>query len=296
MKIDYVIPYVTSDDSAWRQLFEKYFGKNYYDIESVRFDGNMLFKYVFRGIENHMPWINNVFLIVQSESQIPKWINRDTVQIIYHDSFIPSEYLPTFNSCTIECFLHLIPGLSNLFIYGNDDTYILKDVDPSEFFDGVMPKHYLKQSFYNRKYENKHIKMCQGMLRLVGKKLGLSPFPDNFYSVPKHCQQPFNKSILKSIAGAFNTEIKESITRFRNEKNISQYLFILYYMYSTAFKYVSHIPSRSFDMNISLNEIIELPRHNQFKLICLNNNTANNELIMMSSFEKHFPVKSRFEI
>jgi hypothetical protein len=67
------------------------------------------------------------------------------VNIIKHSDFIPSHFLPTFNSATIECFLHRIKSLSNFFIYGNDDTYIMNTCYESDFFKNGMPLNVLTE-------------------------------------------------------------------------------------------------------------------------------------------------------
>ncbi len=46
------------------------------------------------------------------------------------------EFLPTFNSLTIECLLWRIQGLSNHFIYLNDDCFIIRPVSSDDFFHG----------------------------------------------------------------------------------------------------------------------------------------------------------------
>jgi hypothetical protein len=43
--------------------------------------------------------------------------------------------LPTFNSLSIETLLWRIPGLSNQFIYFNDDEVLLRRVAPTDFFN-----------------------------------------------------------------------------------------------------------------------------------------------------------------
>lgn len=47
--------------------------------------------------------------------------------------------LPTFNSLSIEAVLHRIPGLSEHFVYFNDDFFLNRPVAPKEFFgpDGI---------------------------------------------------------------------------------------------------------------------------------------------------------------
>lgn len=70
MRIDYVVPYVDDTDPVWRRLFEEnsQFNKHGKKETSLRFAENKTFKYVFRGIEKHMPWVGDIILLVQSES------------------------------------------------------------------------------------------------------------------------------------------------------------------------------------------------------------------------------------
>ena len=86
-----------------------------------------LLKYLFKSLEKYLPWINKLHMIVMSDSQVPKWINRENVNIIYHSDFIPKKYLPTFSSHTIELNLHRIKTLSENFVFFNDDFFYCTD-------------------------------------------------------------------------------------------------------------------------------------------------------------------------
>ena len=57
-----------------------------------------------------------------------------------HRDFIPEEYLPTFNTNPIELNIHRIAGLSERFVYFNDDMFLIDAVKPSDFFDGELPR------------------------------------------------------------------------------------------------------------------------------------------------------------
>ena len=133
MPIDYVTTFVDGSDTNWRRLYAKTFGRA---PEAQRFRNYDTLKYALRGVEECMPWIRNVVIIVQSETQIPKWLDRNhpKVRIVYHKDFIPKEFLPTFNSNVIEMFISKIPGLSNEFILANDDMIAVKRMPESEFF------------------------------------------------------------------------------------------------------------------------------------------------------------------
>ena len=51
-----------------------------------------------------------------------------------HERIIPNELLPTFNSTTIEMYLHRIPDLAEQFIYSNDDMFPIRPLQISDFF------------------------------------------------------------------------------------------------------------------------------------------------------------------
>src|SRR5579872_2453281 len=72
------------------------------------------------------PWIRQIFVVVADESQ-RQLFNPDYKElvtlILHQDIFSNLDNLPTFNSHAIECNIHNIPGLSEQFLYGNDDTF-----------------------------------------------------------------------------------------------------------------------------------------------------------------------------
>ena len=106
-KIDYLFPFVDDNDEMWLKEYHKY-KNNDTDYKSdiltgeARYKTYDLLKYKLRSIEMYMPWINNVYMIVASPSQIPEWLDTSKVKIVYHKDFIPEEFLPTFNSNVIE--------------------------------------------------------------------------------------------------------------------------------------------------------------------------------------------------
>lgn len=59
-----------------------------------------------------------------------------------HKDYIPEEYLPTFSSHPIELNLHRIKGLSEQFVYFNDDTFIINAMQPEDFFKKGLPRDY----------------------------------------------------------------------------------------------------------------------------------------------------------
>ena len=132
MDIDFVITWVNMDDPEWKKEFNKYRHnkdntKN--GVSEARFRDYGFLKYWFRGVEKFAPWVRKIHFVTFN-GQIPEWldVNNPRIHVVSHHDFIPSQFLPTFNSVVIERYLHKIPGLSEHFVYFNDDFYIINHV------------------------------------------------------------------------------------------------------------------------------------------------------------------------
>lgn len=71
-----------------------------------------------------------------TNGQVPDWLDTSNkrIQIVTHkEIFRVHTALPTFSSPAIEFNLHHIEGLSDYFIYFNDDVFLGRPVFPSDF-------------------------------------------------------------------------------------------------------------------------------------------------------------------
>uniref|UniRef100_A0A671VTB3 N-acetylglucosamine-1-phosphotransferase subunits alpha/beta n=1 Tax=Sparus aurata TaxID=8175 RepID=A0A671VTB3_SPAAU len=105
------------------------------DVSASRFEDNEELRYSLRSVERHAPWVRHIFIV--TNGQIPSWLNLDNprVTVVTHqDIFQNHSHLPTFSSPAIETHIHRIPGLSQKFIYLNDDVMFGKDVWPDDFY------------------------------------------------------------------------------------------------------------------------------------------------------------------
>jgi hypothetical protein len=105
-------------------------------------DAFELLRYSFRSLEKYAPWVRNVYLLT-ARPQVPAWIARENprLRIVHHDEIMPGDgTLPAFNSNCIETFLHLLPGISESFLYLNDDYLLGSPVSIADFHapDGRM--------------------------------------------------------------------------------------------------------------------------------------------------------------
>lgn len=105
------------------------------DVSASRFEDNEELRYSLRSVERHAPWVRHIFIV--TNGQIPSWLNLDNprVTVVTHqDIFLNHSHLPTFSSPAIETHIHRISGLSQKFIYLNDDVMFGKDVWPDDFY------------------------------------------------------------------------------------------------------------------------------------------------------------------
>lgn len=162
--VDLVVPFVDNNDPVWQKTYNSYCSKFAKDkvnkIASARYDNPGFFKYALKLIDKFMPWVRKIFLIVSNIEQVPDYINKEKTVIVLHKDIIPARFLPTFNSTTIEMYIHNIEGLSEHFIYTNDDMYPIKKLSKEDFFaaDGKIRVNFTRESLLRT--NNQFRKVC----------------------------------------------------------------------------------------------------------------------------------------
>ena len=139
-KIDFVLLWVDGNDSAWLEQKNQYSPKKVdFSTSDNRFRDWDNLQYWFRGVEKYAPWVNNIYFITWGH--LPKWLNTEhpKLKIVKHTDFIPEQYLPTFNSDTIETNLFRLDELSETFVLFNDDFFLIDSVKPEDFFHNGLP-------------------------------------------------------------------------------------------------------------------------------------------------------------
>ena len=136
MEIDLVYLWVNGNDPQWqakRQSVTGDIGHTSVNCRGRYMDNGEL-KYSLRSIGLYAPWVRKIFIV--TDNQVPEWLDtaHPKIQIVDHSEILPEESRPCFNSVIIENFLYKIPGLSEYFLYGNDDMLINRPVTPETFF------------------------------------------------------------------------------------------------------------------------------------------------------------------
>ena len=293
--MDIVITYVDGVDPEWQADYANCIGtianaKRYRDWGTL--------PYLLRGIEECMPFIENVFLVVARESQIPKWINQDVVHVVLHRDFIPAQFLPTFNSTAIEMFMHRIEGLAEEFIYFNDDFFPLMPCLPTDFFRNGQTA--VSMGYHLCTFNNLFRIQTKRSDRLARQAAGEKAM--FFYIRPQHTCAPMLKSVCTELYERCNAAILSSVTSLRTRRNYNQYIFTDY-AYFTGRTFKQRISNQHISLSIattkSLMKSIVSPTR---KLACINDVNMSEEKFLRfqaclhNAFQIRFPHKSHFEI
>ncbi|MFE7326644.1 stealth family protein [Streptomyces sp. NPDC057565] len=136
--VDAVYTWVDGADPEWIRRRANALGQTDYHeqaISAARFTSRDELRYSLRSLHQFAPWLRTIYLV--TDGQVPAWLNsaHPGIKVVHHrDIFTDPTALPTFNSHAIESQLHHIPGLSDHFLYFNDDVFLGRSVRPGEFF------------------------------------------------------------------------------------------------------------------------------------------------------------------
>lgn len=337
--IDFVLTWVDGSDPEWigqKNAFSNNDGNVSYSKEansSCRYRDNGLLRFWFRGVETFAPWVDKVFFVTCGQK--PSWLDLNHPKLVWvkHSDYIPSQYLPTFNSNTIEMNFHRIDGLSERFVYFNDDTFLLKRVGPEFFFKKNQPVldcdlRYTNLVGYDNwsrllfndyclvnSHFNAHESVWQNRKKWFSMKdLGFKRAGKNFLcflvnkSLPVglygHNAMPHLKSTFQEIWDRF-PEIMDQISssRFRSDDQVNQWLACAWNQAKGIFQ-PANATKRGIKINIepvSLSWIQDIIRRQKYPLTCLNESElfdspeqCMNEIV--AAFERILPNKSGFEL
>ena len=291
--MDAVIAYVDGADPLWQQEYlatvrQPALTKRYRDWGTLPF--------LLRGIERHLPFVDRVFLVVSRESQVPVWADRSRLQVVLHTDIIPAAYLPTFTSTTIELFLHKIPGLSERFLYFNDDMFPVRDAVEADFFPEGRPamgfsRHLWAGNLYKRQTRNAD--------RMARAALGLRP--GLFFLRPQHTCSPMLRSVSEEAFRCLEPQPLATLTPLRDARNVNQYLYLDYTLLSGR-----GLARRISNQHVSLaattpEKLVKAIVSPVRTMVCINDVEMPSQRCqalreaMMTAFSKHFPSKSVYE-
>ncbi|MGO3387904.1 Stealth CR1 domain-containing protein [Latilactobacillus sakei] len=331
-KIDIVVSWVNSNDRIWQERMNKQLqlmGKEQLMIDEARYHDFGFFKYWFRSIEKFAPWVNHVYVL--TDNQEPKFFyGSDKVTIIDHTEVIPYEYLPTFSSSVIELFLDKIPGISEHFIYFNDDMFLNNPVSPVDFFDSKgLPKDcaipsvlqpvsdfdhlpfndisVINKNFPKRKvmkeYGRNFFSLKYGFANIFKSILTL-PFSNWSTFKIQHIPYSLRKEDYRLLRKYAENEIENTAKmHFRSNNDINIWLLLELRFVTGKFSPRSVKEGKYYNFD-DTDSLIECLNNSKVKMICINDDssckTLSEKIVeaerIEKSLEEKFPSKALVEM
>jgi hypothetical protein len=309
--VDAVYTWVDGADPAWRDRFERAkadaAGVAYHPEAQAahRFVSRDELRYSMRSLQRYAPWIRHIYLV--TDRQAPDWLaaGQDRVTVIDHrDIFTDPGVLPVFNSNAIISQLHHIDGLSEHYLYVNDDVFFGRDVRPEDFWYGsgitkVFPARGLRPFGPSAASDAPHVNITKNIRAQLHAALGRT-----VQHAVRHMVAPQVRSVNYEIEERFAPLLRATAAhRFRHHDDVALDQMFHYYARMTGravpsaldYEYVN-VGARS--MAYRLRRLLAARDRAVF---CLNDAPEGTEAAMsadeITAFcEAYFPVRSEFEL
>jgi len=215
--------------------------------------------------------------------------------------------LPTHNSHAIESQLQHIPGLSEHFLYSNDDMFFGRPVAPDMFFSpggltrfieattriGLGDSHPGRSGFENAARVNR---------RLLGDKFGKITTRHL-----EHAATPLRKSVLLEMEREFAEDFaRTSASAFRSATDISVTNSLYHYYALMTARAVTQTQAKvryvDTTMREGLRDLKRLLRNRSYDFFCLNDGSfpevdaAVRASAVLSFLERYFPIPAPWEV
>lgn len=325
--IDFVIPWVDGSDPEWRKAFASARHDAHEDCSEIRYRDWHTLRYWFRSVERFAPWVRRIHFITWGH--LPAWLDTShpKLHVVYHSDYIPSSYLPTFNSNTIELNIARIEGLADRFVLFNDDTFLCRPHAPEAFFRRGLPCDMARLSvvqpssvghiIYNnlelinaqhrqrdvlRRHPAKWFAPCYGLSNLL-KSLTLAPWSFIPGIFDPHMPQPYLRRSFERAWQLWGLQLDATCRHtFRDLTDLSEWL-IRY----DALCRGEFVPASLNDCKLlTLSDESIAPiccdiRTQRYRMICINDHESISDFESMSrqlcaAFETLLPEKSSFEL
>ena len=332
-KIDFVVTWVDGGDREWQEEKAKYLKAflaehpniNRFSYDQSRYRDFGTLKYWFRGVEKFASWVNKVYFV--TNGQVPEWLNldNDKLVLVKHEDFMPKSDLQTFSSEAIEVNLQRIKGLSENFVYFNDDLFIIKKTKPTDFFKNNLPREMaalsvvllnglvhadINDAIVLNKHFDKNEVMRHNFSKWFNPIYGKALL-NTFFALPYNrfvgMYEPHLCNSLKKSTFERLWKLEPQVfaltskNRFRSENNVNLWLLKNFQICEGNFVPRSLAFGKNYIMG-SHSELFRTIRRQKYKIVCINDSSDLSETEfeelrdeLIRSFEEILPEKSSFE-
>lgn len=339
-RIDFVIAWVDGGDPEWRKEFLRWMkpralqcaeegdadARDDMDASEERYRDWDNLRYWFRGVGKFAPWVNRIHFLTWGH--LPEWLDTSDprLNIVKHADFIPAEYLPTFSSAPIELNMHRIEGLSETFVYFNDDMFLCRPVRPDRFFRNGLPRDFARLSVIRSERIDHNALECLRIINRRHRKHGTIfnharkwfnfryPAGDMFKTMTllpwsffpgfreRHMPQPFLRSTFETLWREERGDLDATCRhRFRTLNDLLPWL--MHYEQLVTGKFIPHGFRDTLLRQVSEENAAETAaalRSGRYSMVCLNDNGAIGDFagvkkVINEAFESILPEKCPFE-
>jgi len=251
------------------------------------------------------PWIRHVYVV--TAGQRPAWLRDDHAGLTlvdHRDIFPDAGALPTFNSHAIEAVLHRIEGLSDHYLYMNDDVMLARSQQPSQYFHANGNTKFFPSPVKINDLgadAPPHLAAANNNRRLLQRDFGLTISHGML-----HTPSPQTRSIGFEIEGRYPDEWKRTVfSRFRNGQDISTTSSLSHYLAyalgrgSTGDIAYRYLGLGANDLGVRMNQILRSASVDIVALGDPSGGVADPEAVdyaVRNFLEQLLPWPSRFEI
>jgi hypothetical protein len=238
--IDVVIAWVDGNDPAHKQKLKPYLTSPAIASDDIagptRFRSVGEIFYCVASIFRFAPFVRKIFIITDNQDpKLQEFIRHNfpeskiQIEIVDHTILFRGfeNFLPIFNSMSIESCTYRIPGLSENYVYLNDDFFLVRPVKYTDWFIGDkiiaygnwrnMPLDRLLWLIKPLKNGHKPIGFKDTMISAAG-KLG---YKWKYFHI-EHIPHPLKKSVFEEYFSENPEDLIANLShRFRNSKQFN---------------------------------------------------------------------------
>jgi Stealth protein CR2, conserved region 2/Stealth protein CR4, conserved region 4/Stealth protein CR3, conserved region 3/Stealth protein CR1, conserved region 1 len=276
------------------------------DDHEARFRQINELKYALRSVYMFAPWIRRIF--IATDSPAPAWLaDHPAVTIVRSEEFFADpSVLPTHNSQAVECQLHRIEGLSEHFLYSNDDMFFGRAVGPDMFFTPGGITKFIEAETRIGLGENAAERSGFENAARVNRKLLWNRFGRITTRHLEHTAAPLRRSVVGHMEEEFPEEFrKTAASRFRAADNISVTNSFYHYYALLTGRAVTQTAAKvryvDTTMRSGLKYLPKLLAKRNMDFFCLNDGSfpevsSDERAEVVTDFlERYFPVKAPWE-
>ncbi|MBT2523659.1 stealth conserved region 3 domain-containing protein [Arthrobacter sp. ISL-28] len=263
-------------------------------------------KYALRSVYMFAPWIRRIF--IATDSPAPEWLaDHPSVTIVRSEEFFADpSVLPTHNSQAVECQLHHIEGLSEHFLYSNDDMFFGRPVGPDLFFTPGGITKFIEAETRIGLGENAAERSGFENAARVNRKLLWNRFGRITTRHLEHSAAPLRRSVVAQMEEEFPNEFaKTAASTFRAADNISVTNSFYHYYALLTGRAVTQTAAKvryvDTTLRAGLNYLPKLLAKRNMDFFCLNDGSfpevpGEERAELVTDFlEKYFPIKAPWE-